>query len=106
MKGLTSPEEVLQKAARGPNDPEKLLEHINRLDEKMDELESIVDSQGTDVLNLIIFNTAFRTLLLQKELITPEQLKESLLEAANHVQKQMTDMEEEVEESGVDDIAV
>jgi hypothetical protein len=100
---MRPPEEIIAEVAKRPDDPSKLLEHINLLDEKLTELISVVDSQGSDVLQLIVFNSAFKSLLLEKELVTPEDLQQSLLEAAELIRQQMSQTEQPGSDESVDE---
>jgi hypothetical protein len=90
-----TPREILEKLQRGPLDPEKLLEFINVVDQKADELKDLIDNQGSDVIKLAIYTEAFEKILLDKGIVSPEELRDALVHATQLVSQQVTDNPED-----------
>ena len=102
---MHTPEQLFEKAQQGPFESEKLLELINVVDQKTDEIQGVLDAQGTDIIKLVVYVEALESLLLSQYLVTKEQLTAALLESSEKIRATMLAPETAtVVASAVDDI--
>jgi hypothetical protein len=102
---ITDIPENLADLKKDPLGSERMFEYINQMDETINELGHILDSQGSDVLKLIIYIEAIQAILLSKNITTPEEIQECVVEASSLIAQQVLS-EENDDETGVDDIEV
>jgi hypothetical protein len=85
---MQTPEKLLERLGKTPTDPDRLLEYINVVDQKLAEAISLIDNHETNIIRLIIFAEAFKQVMTQR-IITEEEFQQCLQQAAMLVKAEM-----------------